>query len=153
MGDFPLPWGVRFLDPHGAHRTPEVGEGVPLPAFSSARQFTGTGKGLVRKERVLGRVSLTFLASFLKSVPDRFSFNRGLTAWRGLAEKASGLQHVLGFPRGETFPLLWQPLRCIEVNRARPRNERVSGDRNRAYRLGRLEADVSSTPRAGRTAR
>jgi hypothetical protein len=21
-------WGVRFLDPHGAHRTPEIGEGV-----------------------------------------------------------------------------------------------------------------------------
>jgi len=40
----PLPLGgVRFLDPDGVHRTPEIGEGGPRPAFSPARQLTGPG--------------------------------------------------------------------------------------------------------------
>ncbi|MGB7593804.1 MAG: transglycosylase SLT domain-containing protein [Terriglobia bacterium] len=42
----PLPLGgVRFLDPGGVHRTPEIGEGGPPPAFSSA------GAGRVRGSR------------------------------------------------------------------------------------------------------
>ena len=32
----PLPWGVRFQDADGIHRTPEIGEGVTHPTFSSA---------------------------------------------------------------------------------------------------------------------
>jgi hypothetical protein len=32
----PLPWGVRFVDPEGVQRTPEIGEGVPQPALSPA---------------------------------------------------------------------------------------------------------------------
>jgi hypothetical protein len=45
FGPRPLAWGVRFLDPDGVHRTPEIGEGGPQPAFSSARQPTGTVSG------------------------------------------------------------------------------------------------------------
>lgn len=40
----PLPWEVRFLDPDGVHRTPEIGEGAPQAARSSA----GAGRGLSR---------------------------------------------------------------------------------------------------------
>jgi len=53
LGPLPL-GGVRFLDPDGVHRTPEIGEGGPPRAFSLVRQLTEPGEGVPANLLVFG---------------------------------------------------------------------------------------------------
>jgi hypothetical protein len=57
----PLPLGgVRFRDPDGVHRTPEIGEGGPQPAPSSAG--AGRLRGSEEGRRTIGEFEGATLA-------------------------------------------------------------------------------------------
>ena len=147
----PLPLGgVRFLDPDGVHRTPEIGEGGPPRPLSSVRQPTERVRGsktssenyislvLSGAHRHIGRSKEELLAIALLELGELFP----------AAQKAKLRHSLIIKERFATFSPTWEAQQVRPTARTPVRGLYLAGD----WTATGLPATIESAIQSGYTA-